>query len=161
MMKSISFSEVVYAHDVAPWLSRSRPRRRLASFALLLAAGLAGLMALFHWLDPGAPLAFIVAPVLAGGLLPLFALMPARFEVTTRFQARHLLRTLEEGLDRLGYERAAAPGEMLRYRPRSARWMGWPVKTIEVTLREHVLCISGPAITLHALRKCLGADGRA
>lgn len=159
-MKSVMFSDVIYAHDVAPWLGRTRPRRRMASFALLMAGGLAGLVLLFHWLDPGAPLAFIVVPVLAGGLLPLFALMPARFEATTRFDARHLLRTLEEGLDSLGYERAAQPGDMLRYRPRSARWMRWPSKTVEVTLREHVLCIVGPAITLHALRKCLGAAGQ-
>ncbi|GAB3420309.1 hypothetical protein NX774_17215 [Massilia agilis] len=154
-MKSVSFSEVVYAHEVAPWLSPHRPRRRLATFALVMVLGLAGLVVLFRKLDPTAPLAYIVIPVLAGGLLPLFALMPARFEATTRFEARHLLRTLEEGLAALGYERIPMPPGFLRYRPRGG--LRWPSRDIEVTLREHVLAITGPAITLHALRKCLGA----
>jgi hypothetical protein len=159
-MKSVTFSEVEYAHDVAPWLSPSQPRRRLFSFVLLMAAGLAGLACLFRWLDPTAPLAFIVFPVLAGGLLPLFALMPARFEVTTRFEARHLMRTLDDGLSGLGYEPVAMPPGLLRYRPRSARWLRWPSKEIDITLREHMLCISGPAIAVHALRKCLGAHAQ-
>ncbi|GAB3432787.1 hypothetical protein NX773_14600 [Massilia solisilvae] len=154
-MKSVSFSEVVYAHEVAPWLSPHRPRRRLATFALVMVLGLAGLVVLFRKLDPTAPLAYIVIPVLAGGLLPLFALMPARFEVTTRFEARHLLRALEEGLATLGYERIPMPPGFLRYRPRGG--LRWPSRDIEVTLREHVLAVTGPAITLHALRKCLGA----
>jgi hypothetical protein len=160
MMKSVTFSEVVYAHDAAPWLGRMRPRRRLVSFALLMSAGLGCLVLLFHALDPTAPLAFVVAPVLAGGLLPLFVLMPARFEVTTRFEARHLLRTLEAGLESLGYERAAQAGDAVCYRSRNAGWMRWPSKTVEVTLREHMLCIAGPAITLRAVRKTLGAEAQ-
>jgi hypothetical protein len=157
MMKSVTFSEVIYAHEVVPWLSPQRPWRRLASFALVMVLGVAGLIALFHQLDPTAPIAFVVVPVLAGALLPLLALMPARFEVTTRFEARHLLVTLEEGLDQLGYERQPMPPGYLRYRPRGSFLMRWPSKDIEVALREHLLCITGPAITLHALRKCLSA----
>jgi hypothetical protein len=159
-MKSVTFSEVMYAHELAPWLSPDRPRRRLASFALLLALGLVGLALLFRRLDPGAPLGFIVVPVLAGGLLPVLALMPARFEATTRFEARHLVGSLEEGLDGLDYERVAMPPGYLRYRPRGGIWMRWPSKEIDITLREHVLCITGPAITLHALRKCLGGQAQ-
>jgi hypothetical protein len=155
-MKSVTFSEVIYAHEVAPWLSPARPRWRLASFALVMVLGLAGLVVLLHKLDPGTPLVYIVAPVLAGGLLPLLALMPARFEVTTRFEARHLLRALEEGLQRLGYERVAMPPGHLRYRPRLGLAANWPAKEVEVVLREHVLGITGPAITLHALRKGMG-----
>jgi hypothetical protein len=155
MMKSVSFSEVIYAHEVVPWLSPDRPLRRLASFLLVMVLGMAALVLLFHRLDPTAPIAFVVVPVLAGGLLPLIALMPARFEVTTRFEARHLLARLEEGLDQLGYERQPMPPGYLRYRPRGGMLMRWPSKDIEVTLREHLLSITGPAITLHALRKCL------
>lgn len=155
-MKSVMFSEVMYAHEVAPWLSPARPRLRLASFALLMVLGLAGLVMLFHRLDPGAPLEFIVIPVLAGGVVPLLAFMPARFEATTRFEARHLLRTLEDGLASLGYERSQAPPGQLRYRPRQGPGARWPAKEIAVVLREHLLSVSGPALTLHALRKCLG-----
>jgi hypothetical protein len=157
-MKSVTFSELIYAHEVAPWLSPARPRWRLAGFALVMVLGLAGLVVLFHELDPGTPLVYIVAPVLAGGILPLLALMPARFEVTTRFEARHLLRSLEEGLQRLGYERMAMPPGHLRYRPRQGFGANWPAKEIDVTLREHALSITGPAITLHALRKGLGGE---
>lgn len=155
-MKSVMFSEVMYAHDVAPWLSPARPRLRLVSFALFMTLGLAGLVMLFHRLDPGAPLEFIVIPVLAGGIVPLLALMPARFEATTRFEARHLLRTLEDGLADLGYERMPAPSGHQRYRPRHGLGARWPAKEIEVVLREHLLSVSGPALALHALRKRLG-----
>lgn len=155
-MKSVMFSEVMYAHDVAPWLSPARPRLRLLSFAAFMVLGLAGLVTLFHRLDPGAPLEFIVIPVLAGGIAPLLVMMPARFEATTRFEARHLLRTLEDGLAELGYERMPAPSGQLRYRPRQGLGARWPAKEIDVVLHEHVLSVSGPALTLHALRKCLG-----
>jgi hypothetical protein len=154
-MKSVTFSELIYAHEVAPWLSPARPRWRLAGFALVMVLGLAGLVVLFHELDPGTPLVFIVAPVLAGGILPLLALMPARFEVTTRFEARHLLHPLEEALQRLGYHRMAMPPGHLRYHPRQGLGANWPAKEIDVVLREHVLSITGPAITLYALRKGL------
>ena len=155
-MKSVSFSEVIYAHEVAPWLSPAKPRWRLAGFALLMVLGLAGLVVLFHALDPDTPLVFIVVPVLAGGILPLLALTPARFEVTTRFEARHLLHPLEDGLRGLGYERMAMPPGHLRYRPRHGLGANWPAKEIDVVVREHALSITGPALTLHALRKGLG-----
>ncbi len=157
-MKSVMFSEVMYAHEVAPWLSPARPRLRLVSFALFMVLGLAGLVLLFHRLDPGTPLEFIVIPVLAGGIVPLLALMPARFEATTRFEARHLLRNLEDGLWGLGYERMPTPPGHLRYRPRQGLGARWPAKEIDVVLCEHVLSVSGPALTLHALRKCLGGE---
>lgn len=155
-MKSVMFSEVMYAHELAPWLSPARPRLRLASFALFMVLGLTGLVLLFRRLDPTAPLEFIVIPVLAGGIIPLLAMMPARFQATTRFEARHLLRTLEDGLAGLGYERMAAAHGLLRYRPRQGLGARWPAKEIEVVLCEHELSVSGPALTLHALRKCLG-----
>lgn len=155
-MKSVSFSEVIYAHEVAPWLSPAKPRRRLAGFAVVMVLGLAGLVVLFHALDPGTPLAFIVVPVLAGGILPLLALTRARFEVTTRFEARHLLHSLEDGLNRLGYERVVMPSGHLRYRPQHGPGANWPAREIDVVLHEHVLSITGPALTLHALRKGLG-----
>jgi hypothetical protein len=159
-MKSVMFSEVVYAHGAAPWVSPVRPRRRLLSFALLMVLGLASLVALFHRLDPGAPLALIVVPVLAGGLLPLAALMPARFEVTTRFEARHLLRAIEEGLVERGYARVdTAPGQ-LRYRPEGRVWMRWPATEIDIAVREHLVGITGPAATLRALRKRLGVQAQ-
>jgi hypothetical protein len=156
-MKSVTFSEVIYAHEVVPWLSPQRPLRRLASFALVMMLGMAGLVLLFHRLDPEAPIGYVVVPVIAGALLPLLALMPARFEATTRFDARHLLVTLEQGLDQLGYERQPMPPGYLCYRPRGGVLARWPSKDITVTLREHLLTVTGPAITLHALRKCLSA----
>jgi hypothetical protein len=157
-MKSVTFSQVMYAHGPAPAPSANRPRRRLLSFALLMVLGLASLVALFHRLDPGAPLALIVVPVLAGGLLPLVALMPARFEVSTRFEAHHLLQSIEESLAERGYERIPMPPGQLRYRPKGGLLARWPAREIDLTLRAHLLCITGPAATLRALRKCLGAQ---
>lgn len=153
-MKSVSFSEIVYANDLIRW-PRPRPGwRRLASFALWMLLGLATLVALFHLFDPAAPLAYIVIPVAAGGLMPVYLLMPARFEVSTRFEARHLVKNLEEGLAGLGYERVACAPGVIRYRPR-APWMRWPLKHIAVAVRPHAIDIAGPAPTLRALQKAL------
>lgn len=153
-MKSVSFSEVVYAND----LVRTRQPstwRRLLPFWLLLGAGLLAIAVLMRMLDPDAPLAYIVLPVLAGGLLPVWALMPARFEATTRFEARHLVNTVEEALLALGYESVAGGPDALLYRARGGTWLRWPVREVSVTVRPHVLDIAGPAITLRALQKAL------
>jgi len=153
-MKSVSFSEIVYANDLMRWPHPGQGWRRLLSFTLLMALGLATLVALLHLAYPAAPLAYIVVPVVAGGLMPVYFLMPARFEVTTRFEARHLVINLEEGLARFGYEKVGSHPGVMRYRPR-ALLMRWHLKDIAVAVRPHAIDITGPALTLRALQKAL------
>ena len=153
-MKSVSFSEVVYANDMVRLLHPSEGRR-LWPFWLFLAGGLCAIALLAHLFDPQAPLVYIVLPVAAGGLLPALCLMPARFEVTTRFEARHLVHTVDDALLQLGFERSGAANDVLRYRSSSERWMRWPVRQVTVTVRPHVLDIAGPAMTLRALQSAL------
>jgi hypothetical protein len=154
-MKSVSFSEIVYTRDIVRWPHPRQGWGRLASFALVMVLGLAALAALFHLMDPTAPLVYVVVPVVAGGILPIYLFMPARFEVTTRFEARHLLGTLDQGLAARGYERVAETPELVRYLPRSARPVRLPLEEITVTVRPHAVDIAGPAITLRALQKVL------
>jgi hypothetical protein len=118
-------------------------------FALTLALGLPALIFAFHQLDPGAPLPFIVLPVLAGGVAPMLALRPGRFEVSTRFDAQHLVRTLETTLGGLGFERVGQRAGTVRYRTQGARWME---KEIAVTVRAHSIEVSGPVPALRALQ---------
>jgi hypothetical protein len=92
-MKKFTRSTVVRDH-AHPHLHPIRSWRQLARYGATLALGLPAIAMAIHLLDPTAPLAYIVGPVLAGGLLPAFALLPSRFEVNTRFQARHLVGTL-------------------------------------------------------------------
>ena len=106
-MKSVSLSQVVRSHDSFRFLCPIQSWDQLLSIALTLALGLTCIVMLFLALDPGAPVAYLVIPVLMGGLAPVFAALPARFEVVTRFHAHYFLKTL----DRPHYagERTAPP----------------------------------------------------
>jgi len=155
-MKSVTFSDIERVQDRARRLPRLQSLRRLATLALLLALGLPALMVAFHLLDPTAPLGYIVVPVLLGGLLPATQVLPGRFEVTTRFDACHMVVTLDEALGKLGYVQAErAPGSV-RYRARGARWPSWLNKEIAVTVRPHALEVTGPVSALRALRVRMG-----
>jgi hypothetical protein len=146
-MKSVTFSDIERAPEQAhrrPTPLGSPPRAAL--LGLMLAVGLPALMFAFHVFDPRAPLAYIVLPILAGGLLPMAAqMMTGRFEVTTRFDACHLVVTLDDALGRLGY----APAERL---PGAVRYRARGGKEIAVTVREHALEVTGPVKALRALR---------
>lgn len=152
-MKSVTFSDIERVQARPCSLPSRQLIHRLATFVLLLALGLPALMIVFHLLDPTAPLAYIVVPILLGGLLPATQILPGRFEVTTRFDACHMVLTLDEALDKLGYEQTErAPGSV-RYRARGARWPRWLDKDITVTVHEHALEVTGPVPTLRALRR--------
>ena len=146
-MKSVTFSDIVRVPDQArqPSSPLGSPQR-LAFLVLTLALGLPTLMFAFRQLDPGAPLAYIVLPILAGGLLPMLHMMPGRLDVTTRFEACHLVGTLDEALGRLGYAPAERVPGAVRYRARGG-------KEIAVTVRAHALEVTGPVPALRALRQ--------
>jgi hypothetical protein len=148
IMKSVTFSDI----ERAPEQVRSRPStggtpQRTAWLMLTLALGLPLLMLAFHSFDPDAPLAYIVLPIMAGGALPMAAqMMTGRFEVTTRFDACHLVVTMDDALGRLGY----APAERL---PGAVRYRARGGKEIAVTVHEHALEVTGPVKALRALRE--------
>jgi hypothetical protein len=147
LMKSVTFSNIVRVPEQARRTSFSLGSpQRLAWLALTLVLGLPALMYAFRQLDPGAPLVYIVLPILAGGLLPMLTMMPGRFEVTTRFEACHLVCTLDDALGRLGYAPAERVPGAVRYRTRGG-------KEIAVTVRAHALEVTGPVPTLRALRQ--------
>jgi hypothetical protein len=144
-MKNVTLSAVVRSHS----------HRQLCLYAITLALGLPVIATLIHLLDPGASLAYIVVPVLAGGLLPAFLLLPGRFEVNTRFHAHHLLGTLDESLTQLGYIKSAEDAASVRYRPRKRQWIGGRAADIAVTLHPHAADIAGPLGALRALQRQL------
>jgi hypothetical protein len=152
-MKSVSMSEVVRAPDRARLALRTQSWRDPAALVLGLGSGLAAIMYAVYLLDPEAPLAYIVLPALVGGLLPVFATMPGRFEVCTRFGAEHLLGTLDMTLETLGYTPAGTEGATVRYRPRSPGWLGARRQEVSVTLRERRVEIVGPMATLRRLQR--------
>jgi hypothetical protein len=149
-MKSVTFSDI----ERVPAQARSRfplgvPQRMVVLVATMT-LGLPALMFGFHVFDPSAPLAYIVLPVLAGGLLPMAQMMPGRFEVMTRFDACHLVSTLDDALGRLGYVAAERTPGAVRYRTRGG-------KEIAVTVRAHALEVTGPVPALRALRRQMAA----
>jgi hypothetical protein len=140
--------------------SRGRSRfpiqswRQLRRLALTLALGLPAIMLAFHFLDPAAPLAYIVAPVLAGGLLPLFMAPPGQFEVATRAAGTEALAgALEHVFAGMGFEKKPDGHGALRYRARKQGWLGWHDGEVELTLRGHAIEVSGPVAILQALRR--------
>jgi hypothetical protein len=152
-VKSVTLSEIVRAHDPSRFLNPVQSWRQLASLALALAIGLPLIAALFHLLDPSAPLPFIVVPVVLGGLAPVFAVLPARFEVATRFQARHFIRTLDETLGTLGYVPVDNQRDTVCYRSQHPGWLRWKENEIRVTIREHAIEITGPIAPLRSLKR--------
>ena len=152
-MKSVTFSEIERVRKGPHRPSLTSPAQRLALLLLCLVLGLPALVLAFHLIDPTAPLGYIVVPVLLGGLLPTVArTLPGRLEVTTRFSACHLVGTLDDAMERLGYTlKERGPGTV-RYRMRAARWPKWQGADITVTVRDHMLEVTGPMRTLRALR---------
>jgi hypothetical protein len=152
-MKSVVFS------DIEP--VRHRPARptvraqRLAPLALMLVLGLPALAFVFHHVEPGTPLGYIVLPVLAGGVLPLLEELPGRLQVSTRFHACHLIATLDETMAKLGYVPIERSPGTVRYRSSRRRWTRLPQREVAVTVLEHALDVTGPVPALRALRKRL------
>ena len=152
-MKSVTFSHIERARAQARFPSILLSKRGLAMTAMTLALGLPALMIAFHLLDPTAPLGYIVVPVLLGGLLPMMQVLPGRLQVTTRFDACHLVGTLDDALEKLGYTPAGRAPGTVTYRARADRWSQWQHKDIAVTVRAHALDVTGPVGALRALRR--------
>jgi hypothetical protein len=147
----VTVSAIVRVRGGAPFPLQSwREVRRLA---LVLAVGLPAIMLAFHFLDPGAPAAYIVLPVLAGGLLPLMLPPTGRFEVATHGDARSLAGTLDETLAALGYAREGAGTDVVRYRARAQGRAG----PVAVTIGERRLAITGPVAVLEGLHQHLAS----
>jgi hypothetical protein len=156
IMKSVSLTQVVRAHESYRFLCPIQSWSQLLSLALTLTIGLALIAMLFMALDPTAPVAYILIPVLMGGMAPVFAALPARFEVVTRFQARHFLKTLDETILSMGYAAAESEAERTRYLPQ-ARLFRWKESAIAVTVTEHAITVGGPIFVLRMLQQKLTA----
>ena len=154
-MKNVTLTAVVRNHARRQLLCPIRSWRQLGLYAITLALGLPLIAMLAHLFDPTAPLPYIVAPVLVGGLLPAFALLPGRFEVSTRFRASYLVSTLDEALATLGYVKAQEEAGSIRYQPRRRHWLQGAPADIAVTLHPHAADIAGPVGTLRALQRQL------
>jgi len=155
-MKSVTFSEIERVRKGPHRPTSIAPAQRRAILLLSMVLGLPALVIAFHLADPTAPLGYIIVPVLLGGLLPAVArTLPGRFEVTTRFSACHLVGTLDEAMERLGYVPAEHTPGTVRYRMSAAHWPAWQGADIMVTVRDHMLEVTGPVRTLHALRQQL------
>lgn len=151
-MKSVMFSEVVPAQRSAGLLRTLSP---LAAYGLTVAVGMPLLVLAMHLLDPSAPLAYIVLPVLAGLALPLCASAPGRLEVNTRFEACHMAGTLDTTLAALGYSRAAAAPGLLRYvKTGRPSWRN-RAQNVNIRVQAHTLEVIGPVPVLRALQKAL------
>jgi len=152
-MKSVTFSDIQHARDRACFLPSLWSMRGRTVAAMTLALGLPALMMAFHLLDPDAPLGYIVVPVLLGGLLPMMHVLPGRLQVKTRFAAFHLVGTLDDALDKLGYTQTGRAPGTVHYRARAERWPQWQHKEITVTVRDHALEVTGPIAALRELRQ--------
>ncbi|MDB5934231.1 MAG: hypothetical protein JWQ01_1575 [Massilia sp.] len=154
-MKSVSMSRVVRSHDAVRFLCPIQSWGQLASLAITLAVGLTLIATVCMAIDPTAPVAYIVIPVLVGGLAPVFAALPARFHVNTRFHAHYFLKTLDETILSMGYRLAESDdGRIQRYRPH-AKLFRWKENMIAVTITEHAVTVGGPVFALRMLQQRL------
>ncbi|WP_426115189.1 hypothetical protein [Massilia sp. PWRC2] len=154
-MKSVSLSPVVPV-QWAPRLPHERQSwRPLAALALAVSSGLALIAALMMHLDPTAPAAWIVIPVLLGGSLPLLAVLPGRFDVHTRFDAAHFVNTLDRTLGEMGYISEGCTDPRTRSYRRRSRLPHWNDGTIALTVHAHAITVGGPLPALRQLQQRL------
>lgn len=154
-MKNVTLSQVTRAHAPYRFLCPIRSRRQLVAFGIFLLFGLPVIALLLKLLDPSAPLAYILVPALVGGSLPMFAVLPARLSMVTRFHAGHLIHTLDETIQSLGYARSETTAAGARYHTMQPRWLAWKENDIAVTVRDHSIEISGPVCAMRALQEKL------
>jgi hypothetical protein len=157
IMKSVSLTQVVRSHESYRFLCPIQSWSQFVSLALTLTIGLALIAMLFMALDPTAPVAYILIPVLMGGVAPVFAALPARFEVVTRFQAHHFLKTLDETILSMGYAAAGSEAERSRRYLPQARLFRGKENAIAVTVTEHAITVGGPVFVLRMLQHKLTA----
>ena len=151
-MKSVTFSEIVRIHERPFFLRRPATWRQLFPWVLTLAVGLPLLILVVHAIDPGTPLSYIVLPAIAGGLMPVAMMGPGRFEMSTRFDANHLIGTLDEALVSLGYRRTGSDPERISYfRPQP--WLRGREGAIVVAVKPHALQVVGPVGSLRLLQQ--------
>jgi hypothetical protein len=153
-MKSVSMSQVVRAHDPIRFLCPIQSWSQFVSLGLTLAVGLTFIATLCMAIDPSAPVAYIVIPVLVGGLAPVFAALPGRFHVSTRFHAHYFVKTIDEAIVAMGYNRAESADGRTRYQPRT-RLVRWKENAIEVSVSEHAIVVGGPVFALRMLQQRL------
>lgn len=153
-MKSVSLSQVVRAQS-SSLAGPLQSWRELTGLALTLSVGLALIAAVLMALDPGAPVAWVMVPVLLGGSLPLFAALPGQFDVVTRFDASHFVKTLDSSLSEMGYAACGGDARSRRYR-RAPRLFRWKNSTISLSIHEHAITVDGPLPALRRLQQQLG-----
>jgi hypothetical protein len=151
-MKSVSLSQVVRSHDSIRFLCPIQSWSQFLSLALTLTIGLALIAMVFMALDPTAPVAYIVVPVLLGGMAPVFAALPAKFDVMTRFHAHFFLKTLDESIVSMGYAPVESDEGRTRYYSRQSGLFRWKENAISVTVNEHAITVGGPVAALHILQ---------
>lgn len=151
-MKSVSMSHVVRSHDSYRYLCPIQSWSQFVSLALTLTLGLALIAMVFAALDPTAPIAYVVVPVLLGGMAPLFAVLPARFEVSTRFHAHYFLKTLDETIMSMGYAPTESEVGRVRCYSRRTGLFHWKESAIAVTVSEHAITVGGPIAVMRQLQ---------
>ena len=156
-MKSVSLSQVVRSNECYRALGPVQSWRDTLSLALTLVIGLTLIAALFMAYDPSTPVGFILVPVLLGGMVPVFAALPAKFEVFTRFHAHHFIKTLDETILAMGYTPAESPAECIRVYSRKPTLFHMKGNAIAITVHEHAILVGGPFATLRMLQQKLAA----
>lgn len=153
-MKSVSMSQVVRSHDPIRFLCPFQSWSQLVSLGFTLALGLTFIAMLCMAIDPSAPVAYIVIPVLVGGLAPVFAALPGRFQVNTRFHAQYFVKTLDKAILSMGYSRNEPAEGCTWYQPQ-ARLVRWKENAIEVSVSDHAIEVTGPVFVLRMLQQRL------
>lgn len=154
-MKSVSLSQVVRSHDSFRFFCPLQSWSQFLSLAVTLCAGLTGIALLFMAIDPTAPMAYIIVPILLGGLAPVFAALPGQFKVITRFDAHYFLKTLDQTIASMGYSAELPVAGRTRRYCRGTGLFNWKEHVIAVTVTEHAINVDGPIFTLRMLQQKL------
>jgi hypothetical protein len=156
MIMQSTVSPIVRLHPAWRYLVPIQSKSQLLMFAAIVASGLAIVTAAAVHMNPAPPLALTLSFVLIGASIPLYALLPARMDVTAVLGATDMFDLLHQHVVATGYVQTSA-GESIRcYGSGGPRWQRWPESRMSLCIRDSsTIRVEGAKLALKEIRRWL------
>ncbi|GGY02056.1 hypothetical protein GJV26_21735 [Massilia dura] len=131
---------------------------QLLSYCILILAVLAIMAAIVPYMEPVPPLFWVSLSAAACASVPLYAVLPARIDITTAMHATAMAALLHRHMAATGYVQTSGDDGIRHYRPVGPRWRRWEESRVSVRVcDESTLRIEGAVLTLKGIEEWLEA----
>lgn len=152
-MKNFTLSEVRRTHSPVCYLWPIQSASQFISALAWLIVGIGCLAVIIDELDPSVPITGILVSGAIFGCAPLYAVLPARLQLTTGLMATYLVNTVDDYMLDLGYRDSTKDAKTRRYRVACPRWQRWRENEITVAVSgDHTIDVQGPIFALRLLK---------